>query len=63
MFGLTSAEGATATEGSKRAADSGGLQTPGQEKRRSLVHHKVGLFLHDELKEKFEMQEDTVRSQ
>lgn len=27
------------------------------------MHHKVGLFLHDELKEKFEMKENTVRSQ
>lgn len=37
------------SEGRKRAADSAGLQTAAQKQRRSLVHHKVVLFLHDEL--------------
>lgn len=37
------------SEGRKRSADSGGLQTSAQEERRSLAHHKVVLFLHDEL--------------
>lgn len=45
----------------QRSADSRGLQTTDEERRTSLVHHKVALFLQNCLKEKFEMKGNTVK--